>query len=271
MITSGSNPKIQHVRSLLAKRRCRDSAGEFVAHGAQAITEAVRAGWLVRQLLYYPDARRSPRAQALVEACDPNARVPVADHILRRLGDRGDTEIVAVIQQRRLELHHLAVRQDCLALTLDRPRNPGNLGAIIRSADALGASCGIIIEPAVDLFDPRTVRATMGSAFSLPMTATPDAQTWTGWIDQVRNTLTGLAVIGLDPGAARTLSSVDFTRPTVLVIGSEQDGIAEGVRTVIDEYASIPMSGSAESLNAAVAASIALYEVRRQRHLDDKT
>jgi 23S rRNA (uridine2479-2'-O)-methyltransferase len=150
-------------------------------------------------------------------------------------------------------------------VVFDRPASPGNLGTLIRSADAFGASGVIVTGHAADVYDPRSVRASTGSLFSLPVVRVPSHRPVLDWAGALRAGGLGVSVVGTDEHGAVDVADVDFTRPTLLVVGNETAGLSAAWRDACDQLARIPMLGMASSLNAAMAASIALYESARQR------
>ena len=148
---------------------------------------------------------------------------------------------------------------------MDRPGNPGNLGTLIRSCDALGASGLVVTGHAVDLYDPATITASRGSIFALPVVQAASHAEVLQWVASVRERLGRCDLVGTDEHADTDLAAHDFTAPTVLVVGNETHGLSRAYRDACDAVVRIPMSGSASSLNVSVAASIAIYEVVRQR------
>jgi TrmH family RNA methyltransferase len=154
---------------------------------------------------------------------------------------------------------------DLLVLILDRPHSPGNLGSAIRSADAFGAQAVLITGHAADLYDPKTVRATMGALFELPVVYVHEYSVLELWLSQVRATLGDVQVVATSAHAETQIYEHDFTGATVIVIGNETAGISHYYRELCDALLSIPMHGASTSINASVAASLFLYEVRRQR------
>ena len=156
----------------------------------------------------------------------------------------------------------------------DRPVYPGNLGQVIRAADALGAGGLIVSGHGADVYDPLTVRASMGSLFALPVVRLPSHREVGEWVEGLRRAAptgpdgpgTGRLQIVAGSGEAQTpLEEVDLTRPTVLVFGNETRGLSAAYRDLADVLARIPMQGAADSLNVASAATILLYEASRQR------
>ena len=163
------------------------------------------------------------------------------------------------------DIARIPIQEELLVLVVEHPQNPGNLGTLIRSADAMGGHGVIVVEPAVDIYEPKTVRATMGSLFALPVLRIEIHQRLQDWLDQVRIELGRIQIVAASPHALTRIDQHDFTLPTLLIIGNEQTGISEHFERMCDALVSIPMSGSADSLNSAVSASIVLYEVNRQR------
>lgn len=269
LITSASNPLIKRIRELRAHRKARCEHGEFFVEGVQAISEAYRNGWSIRRLIYCVSFVASPWARETLDASDPATRVEVDASLLRRLSERDEPpELMAIVARRDYDIRRIPLTPNPLIIALDRIRNAGNLGSVIRSADALGATGVFVIEPSVDITDPKTVRATMGSLFSIPTVSLSDAGVLRDWIRTTVRALKDLRVAAAVPHDATPLYACDFTAPTVIVIGNEQEGVADDVLSLCAERVSIPMTRSVDSLNGAVAASICLYEASRQRRLE---
>ena len=265
LIRSTSNPQIKYIRELCQKRKARRAYRECFVEGVQAIAEAYSQSWNVKQLIYCPSSAHSDWAKKTLAESDPRTHLQVEAHLLSRLSDRGDPELMAIVSQAEDDPARIPIRADLLVVVVEHPQNPGNLGTIIRSADAMGAHGVLVMEPGVDLYHPKTVRATMGSLFALPVLRIENFQVFQDWIDTVRGTVGGVQVVATSPHASTTIDRHDLTLPTVLIIGNEQSGISEHFEMTCDTLVSIPMSGSAESLNSAVSASIVLYEANRQR------
>ena len=265
LIRSTSNPQIKHIRELCQKRKARQAHREFYVEGVQAISEAYTHNWDVKQLIYCPSLVRTDRAKNTLAESDSRTHLRVAAHLLSKLSNRSDPELMAVVSQAKDNLARIPIRENLLVIVVDRPQNPGNLGTIIRSADAMGAHGVLIMEPAVDLYDPKTVRATMGSLFALPVLRIENFEICQNWISKVRTALVGAQVVSTSPRDSMTIDQYDLTLPTVFIIGNEQSGIRHDFQRMCNAFATIPMSGSVESLNSAVSASIVLYEANRQR------
>ena len=150
-------------------------------------------------------------------------------------------------------------------MVADRPASPGNLGTLIRAADAFGASGVIVTGHAADVYDPRSVRASTGSLFSLPVIRVASHRPVLDWAGTLRAGGVGVRLVGTDERGDADVADVDFTPPTLLLVGNETAGLSVAWRDACDHLARIPMLGTASSLNAAMAATIALYESARQR------
>ena len=174
--------------------------------------------------------------------------------------DDGAAELLAVVEMPQDDLTRIDVGPTFLGLVFDRPSSPGNIGTVIRAADAFGAGGVIVTGHAADPYDPRAVRASTGSLFALPVVRERSHVEVLSWARAA-----GLNVVGTDETGEVNLADHDLTGPTLLVIGNETSGMSAGWRESCDAIARIPISGSASSLNAAGAATVFLYEAARQR------
>ncbi len=266
MITSASNAKVKHVRGLIAQRKYRTQHHQFFVEGVRAINGAFQYNWPVDMLIYSTERPLSGWAQEVIARADPNARVEVNDYLMERLSQRQETsELMAVVRQADDNLARLPLSERLLAVLADRPQSPGNLGSLIRSCDALGVDGLLIIGHAVDLYAPRTVRASMGSFFALPTVRLDSLDTLGSWLDGVRARWPNFQVVGSSAHAPLAAWACDLAGPLLLVLGNEMEGMSHRLSQMCDVHALVPMSGSASSLNVTAAASILLYEVRRQR------
>ncbi len=234
---------------MLTNRSKRHRAGEFLVQGVRPITLAVREGWPIHALIHRSGGALSRWALELLNTVDA-LQVAMSDELLEELAEK-ETELIAVVGQRPDDLNRVS---GDLVVVFDRPTSPGNIGTLIRSADAFGASGMIVTGHAADIYDPKAVRASTGSLFTLPVVRA----------DRVPKGLPG-RVIGLDEQGTVELAELDLTAPAVLVIGNETHGMSAAWRAACDVVAYIPIGGGASSLNAAAAGTVALYETARQR------
>lgn len=254
------NARFQQWEALLTNRTKRHRNREFVVQGVRPITRAVEEGWTVRALLRV-DGSASSWSDGLWSTTDAE-RVLLSPALHARLSGKEDgAELVAVVEMPDDGVERLAdsARPHGPVVVFDRPTSPGNIGTLARSADAFGASALVVTGHAADPYDPQAVRASTGSLFALTVLRVPGP----GPVVEYAHTH-GYRVVGTDEEGS-ALSDVDLSGRVVVVVGNETNGLSSGWRAACDDVASIPMVGSASSLNAAVAGSIVLHEALRQR------
>ncbi len=258
---SKRNAQFQQWESLIANRNKRQRAGEFLVQGVRPITLAIEHGWSVRALVHNADLDLSEWASGIVRSVATDHVAMSADLLAELSGkDDGTAELLAVVAMPPDELARIATGPSFLGLVFDRPSSPGNIGTVIRAADAFGAAGVIVTGHAADPYDPRSVRASTGSLFALPVVRERSHVEVLSWARAA-----GLQIVGTDETGEVLLSDHDLTGPTLLVIGNETAGMSAGWREACDAITRIPISGSASSLNAAGAATVSLYEAVRQR------
>ena len=268
---SSRNARFQQWEALLSNRAKRQRTGEFLVQGVRPITLAARYGWRFRALIYEAERPLSQWAQALLRDT-PALRVSMAPALLAELGEKeeGSPELVAVVDKPGDGFDRIKAGRDFLGVAFDRPASPGNVGSIIRSADALGAHGVIVAGHAADIYDPRCVRASTGSLFALPVIRTPAPREVAAWVAAQRARGCPIVLAAADEHGDRAVFDFDFTQPVLLLAGNEGTGLSAAWRELSDVVVGIPMTGAASSLNAANAASIILYEAARQRLLARK-
>jgi len=262
MISSAANPLIKRVR-LLADRRQRRRAGAFVVQGVQPVWQAVEAGADVEVLIVAPDLLRHPAAEMVASQEARGVRVArLSGELFGRIADRdGPAGLAAIVRSRPAGLADLTIGPGSVFVALHEAGNPGNLGTIIRTADAAGAAGVILIGSSADPHDPAAVKASMGAIFSVPVALTETGAEFVRWC---RAGGVALAVTsGKGPG---TLWQATLPSPLAILLGSEGAGLPEDLLQAGDLRLRIPMTGTAESLNLAVAAGVLLYEAWRQFH-----
>jgi 23S rRNA (uridine2479-2'-O)-methyltransferase len=256
------NAAFQQWQALLTSRAKRHRAGEFLVQGVRPIGLAIEHGWRIRALLYPAGRQLSGWAAQTLERV-ASTRVAMAADLLQELGGKAADEapeLLAVVELPSDDLARIPVGPGALVLVFDRPSTPGNIGTLIRSADAFGASGVIITGHAADPYDPKAVRASTGSLFAVPVVRAPSHREVLARIDGA-----GVQVVGTDEDGDVDVAEIDYTVPTLVVVGNETRGMSEGWRRACDRLARIPIGGAASSLNAAAAATVVLYEAARQR------
>jgi RNA methyltransferase, TrmH family len=260
IITSAANPLVKRVRSL-ADRKYRRQQGAFVVEGVQPVGRALEAGWEVEVLIVAPDLLTGPAAAILASQLGRGIRVArVSAELFGRMSDReGPSGLAAIVRGGLTRPGDLPAGPGCVYVALHDIGNPGNLGTIIRTADATGAAGVILIGHTADPFAPAAVKASMGSLFSVPVAHIADAGEFFRWASEA-----GVRVLATSGRADREHWTTTYRPPLAILLGSEGTGLPAEVLEQAGERIRIPMTGTAESLNLAVAAGVMLYEVRRQ-------
>jgi TrmH family RNA methyltransferase len=243
----------------LRKRRGRDAAGRFLIEGAREIDRARIARIPLNSVLYAPEMLSEP-GRALVAALEPQLdTIELSPKAFAKLSNRQRPDgVVAVATWRPYRLEDLVLPANPLLLVAEGIEKPGNLGAMLRSADGAGANAVVVPDPSTDLANPNVIRASQGAVFSIPTAVASAAES----MDFLATR--GIAVVGLDPHASTDLWDIDLSGPTAIAVGSEAHGLSRAI-SARSASARVPMKGAADSLNASVAAALALYEAVRQR------
>ena len=261
------NARFQQWESLLANRTKRQRAREFLVQGVRPITIAVEQDWPVHTLVYDADRPLSRWARELLGTSSAE-QVAMSSDLIAELGEREEEtppELVAVLELPEDDLGRIPLGPDFLGVLFDRPTNPGNIGSVIRSADAFGANGMIVTGHAADVYDPRAVRASTGSLFAVPAVRTPSHHEVMTWLERARAEGHPVTLVGTDERGEADIFDLDLTGPVLLLVGNETAGLSSAWRGLCDHLGRIPMTGTASSLNAANAATTVLYETTRQR------
>ena len=246
-------------RNRVRRQQCR----ELFVEGVRPIDRLLASGWQVRSLWWCPERPLSRWAQRVIEGAGAATHYHLPASLMARLSEREEpTELVAVAAMPPDDPGRIAWRPDLVVLLFDRPASPGNLGTLVRAADALGAHGVIVTGHAADPYDPRAIRASLGSLFALPVVRLPGVRQLDGW-------LAGLPgrprLVGTDSAGDVDVWDAGLRPPVVILAGNEASGLGHALRARCDALVRIPVEGSADSLNVTVATSIVLYELRRSR------
>lgn len=256
-ITSVHNARVKQWSELLIKRG-RDRQNRFLLEGIHLVEEALRWKAPVETLIYSLDKGMPAELQPLIPS-DVEI-IGVSEAVLSKCSETVTPQgVLAVSAKFPPSADQLLDFDSSLVIAIDGIQDPGNLGTIIRTADAAGAHGVVIGKGSVDLYNPKTVRSTMGSLFHLPVVQAD----LTELLAEAGSR--GIQVLGTGMSEERTCYDTDCTRSTWFVVGNEGSGVSEEVSAAVSSYISIPMPGHAESLNVAMAAGILMFEAVRQR------
>lgn len=259
-VTSLANPMVKDIKALATKKH-REETRTFLAEGLKLVIDALDQGWAIRTLVF----GKAALGNALVERTAARAVaagatvIEASAKVLEAITRRDNPQVVvAVFEQRYARLADFRPEDDDTYLALDRVRDPGNLGTILRTADAAGAKGVILIGETTDPFAIETVRATMGSIFAIPVARAREED----FIAFAKGF--GGLVAGTHLKGSVDYRSVDWRgRPVLLVMGNEQQGLTDELAKACTALVRIPQAGRADSLNLAVATGVMLYEARR--------
>ncbi len=259
-VTSLANPIVKDIRSL-ALKKFRDQQNAFLAEGLKLVIDALDLGWQIRALVFAKSALGNAAVEKVAArtVAAGGTVLEVSAKVLQAITRRDNPQsVTGVFEQRLLPLKDIRPRGEDVWVALDRVRDPGNLGTVIRTVDAVGAQGVILVGDCTDPFSLETVRATMGSIFAVPV-ARAGAEAFLDW----RRGFPGL-VAGTHLEGAVDYRSVEFRgRPVLLLMGNEQQGLPEALASACDSLLRIPQAGRADSLNLAVATGVMLFEIRR--------
>ena len=261
LITSRSNPKVKQVRAL-RQRKTRQALSLFLVEGIRHVGEAVEAGAQIEYICYAPELLTSEFAQSLIEEQSQRG-VPcyaLAADVFDALAQKENPQgILAVIRQRETRLAALNPGNFSWGVALVAPQDPGNLGTILRSIDAVAASGLILLDSSVDPYHPHAVRASMGALFWYPI-ASASFEEFARWTGQYNYHVYGTSTHGSQDYRAIAV----YQRPRILLMGSEREGLTPQQRAICQQLIRLPMLGKATSLNLGVATGIFLYAMLAQ-------
>ncbi|TPL04440.1 RNA methyltransferase [Mesorhizobium sp. B2-4-14] len=259
-VTSLANPLVKDIKAL-ALKKFRDQQNAFMAEGLKLVIDALDLGWQIRTLVFAKAGRDNPAVEKVAArtVAAGGTVLEVSEKVLVAITRRDNPQmVVGVFSQKFQTLKDIRAGNGDVWVALDRVRDPGNLGTVIRTVDAVGAKGIILVGDTTDPFSVETVRATMGSIFAVPV-AKATTEAFLAW----RGGFSGL-VAGTHLKGAVDYRSVDFSRgPVLLMMGNEQQGLPESLAASCDRLLRIPQAGRADSLNLAVATGIMLFEIRR--------
>ena len=261
LLTSTANPTVS-AAAALRDRRGRDRAGLTLVDGAREVRRALEAGFEVTEAFVCEPLLAGPDARVALDRLGTSG-VPVHptnDRVFAKLafGERAEG-LVAVARIPSLDLDRLVLPDDPLVVVVEAVEKPGNLGAVLRSADGAGVDAVIAASPRTDLFNPNAIRASAGTIFNVPL-ASADSAAVVAWLRD-----RGIRTVATRVDAQEPYTDADLTGPVAVALGAETDGLTDAWSGPDIEPVSLPMLGIADSLNVSVTAAILVYEARRQR------
>ena len=274
-ITSAQNPKFKNLLLLQEKSKARREQGLFVVEGRRELEHCLEAGFQVRTLFICPElagndalpgafTRTGPRSGAEGRASSPATDplvIEIPENLYRKVAYRESTEgIIAEVECKERRLEDLALTEHPLVMVLESVEKPGNLGAVLRSADAARADAVIVCDPLTDLYNPNLIRASLGGIFTVPTVAATSEET-IAWLKA-----RGIRILTAQLQDSSWYYDIDMTVGTALVMGTESTGLTDIWRRAADAHIRIPMLGRLDSLNVSVSAAILLFEAVRQRN-----
>lgn len=263
-VTSAQNTKIKTLSALEEKSSLRRESGLFVVEGRREIERCLSYGCKPKSLFLCGEILPESEMKALVckaESLNPSCRlIQIPRAIYDKVAYRGGTEgVIAEMEARPRTLEELKLRDDALVMVLEAVEKPGNLGAILRSADATGVDAVLICDPLTDLYNPNLLRASLGAAFSVPI-ATCTSEEAIIWLKAK-----DIKIYTAQLQDSSLYYDTDLTGPSALVMGTEATGLSDVWREAADRHIRLPMLGICDSLNVSVSAAVLLYEALRQR------
>jgi TrmH family RNA methyltransferase len=259
-VTSLANPLVKDIKAL-ALKKFRDEQHAFMAEGLKLVIDALDLGWSIKTLVFAKSARGNAAVEkaAARTVASGGTVLEVSEKILTAITRRDNPQaVIGVFSQKLVPLKDVRPTNGDVWVALDRVRDPGNLGTVIRTVDAVGAKGVVLVGETTDPFSLETVRATMGSIFAVPV-ARASQEAFLAW----RRGFSGL-VAGTHLKGAVDYRSVDFKGlPVLLLMGNEQQGLTDELAESCDRLLRIPQAGRADSLNLAVATGVMLFEIRR--------
>lgn len=263
LLITKENSTYQILQALKTNRRKRRELHEVFVEGVSAIKQGVQSGLRVKRIISQDDRTLSRWARGLIDLNRQAQYLRLSKRLFDELSDRNDpSEVIITLDLPDSKIEEESESPKPFIVVIDRPTNHGNLGTIVRSANAFGVTQVLTVGHGVDVYDPAVIRASMGSVFSTPVSQIESMESLRAWLDQMRERHPDLRVIATDSSGDSLLTGDERTSlPAAILIGNEAKGLSVHLREVADVTLRIPMIGTVDSLNVACAASIVMYIV----------
>lgn len=262
LISSAQNPKIKKILSLQQKSSERRKEGLFIVEGQRELQHCINAGFEIDTIFFCPSILEGYDTEGVVMSLLPEVRnFEVTVDVYNKIAYRGGTEgVVAEVKVKKPALSSLALKENPLIVVLESVEKPGNLGAILRSADAAAADAVIVCDPLTDLYNPNLIRSSIGAIFSVPCVACSSEEC----IAFLKSK--DIRILTAQLQDSELYYDTDMKCGTAIVMGTEATGLTDAWRNAADAHIRIPMLGKLDSLNVSVSAAILLFEAVRQRN-----
>ena len=260
------NSDLQHFEVLKRNRYKRHKFKKFFIEGVNSIDLALQNNWQIESFLFSDLDSLSNWAKNILQNSKADFHYELTSDLMQKISDKEDaSELIAIAKIPEKSLDEIEIKKDLLIVVFDRPSNPGNLGTVIRSCDSFKVDALIITGHSTDLYDPVTIRASVGSFFRLPIYKLESHNDLESLFDRFDFRKLDYQIIGTSARAEESIKEINFKKASILIIGNETSGISNNYKNMCHKIAKIPIYGVASSLNVGCAASIVLYEINCQR------
>lgn len=260
-ISSTQNPKIKHLLALQQKSSLRREEGLFVVEGRREVAHCIEAGYDFDSLFVLASQGEEPQLAGVDrQVVQAERTFELTPNVYEKVAYRDSTEgVIAIVKAKRLSLSDLSLPSDPLIVVLESVEKPGNLGAVLRSADAAGVDAVVVCDPLTDLYNPNLIRSSIGAVFTVPVVACTSQEC----IAFLKSK--DIRILTAQLQDSELYYATDMTCGTAIVMGTEATGLTTQWRRAADAHIRIPMLGNLDSLNVSVSAAILMYEAVRQR------
>ncbi len=260
LITSAQNPKIKDLLSLQEKSKERRRKGLFVVEGRRELLHCMEAGYEPHTIFVCHEILSRTDFDEIASRCTCNF-IEIPQHLYDKVAYRGGTEgVIAEMHCKEMSLEALKMKENPLVVVLESVEKPGNLGAVLRSADAAGADAVIVCDPLTDMYNPNLIRSSIGAIFTVPVAVASSEET-IKWLKD-----NGIRIYTAQLQDSEWYYDTDMRGGTAVIMGTEATGLTDAWRKAADAHIKIPMLGRLDSLNVSVSAAILLFEAVRQRN-----
>ncbi len=259
-ITSAQNPKIKDLLALQEKSKERKKKGLFVVEGRRELLHCIEAGYDPHTVFICPEILQKADFEEIASKCRCNF-IEIPQHLYDKVAYRGGTEgVIAELHCKEMNLESLKLKKNPLIVVLESVEKPGNLGAVLRSADASGVDAVIVCDPLTDMYNPNLIRSSIGAIFTVPV-ATASSEDTIRWLKN-----NGIKIYTAQLQDSEWYYDTDMKGGTAIIMGTEATGLTDAWRKAADTHIKIPMLGKLDSLNVSVSAAILMFEAVRQRN-----